>query len=621
MASVNGLNGPSPHSSLPPKAGASASTGRAEHGRLSDSAVLTGAFALALAILVAVAVISYRNIARAHEESRLVAHTHKVLFQIEEVLSVLKDAETGQRGYIITGEDRFLTPYRNAIGQIADELISLRRLIRDNPRQAARASELEALVATRLALVDSGIEARKRGIEYGIAHARSGEGEAKMDEVRKLVAAMKTEELDLLVQRESDALGSAEATLRAIVAGNFISLAIIVAAFLLLRRENRRRGEAERSARQYASEVETLYDLAPCGYHSLDVDGRFVRINRTELEWLGYSREEVLGRLKFSDLLAPESVARFRETFPRFKEAGRIDGVEFDLVRKDGSRLPVALSAAAVYDGSGNYLMSRSTMFDITERRRAEASTLALNAQLQVRAAELEAANKELESFSYSVSHDLRTPLRAIDGYSRMLQEDHDGKLDDEGRRLLGVIRESSQRMGQLIDDLLAFSRLGRKALTAVEIDMRRMAEEVLKEVVPAAGTPAVKLGALPPAFGDPALVRQVWANLLSNAVKFSGKREAPRVEASGRGDGAHNVYCVKDNGAGFDMRYYGKLFGVFQRLHHVGEYPGTGVGLAIVQRVVARHGGCAWAEGKVGEGAAFYFSLPKVDRVDKEPM
>jgi signal transduction histidine kinase len=249
----------------------------------------------------------------------------------------------------------------------------------------------------------------------------------------------------------------------------------------------------------------------------------------------------------------------------------------------------------------------------LSERRQAEEMIAALNQRLQTRAQQLEAANKELESFSYSVSHDLRSPLRAIDGFARILTEDHGGKLDDEGRRLLGIVRDNSQKMGRLIDDLLAFSRLGRKPLANTLIDMKRLVEEVLEELeTPDPKSRELVVGKLPPVQGDAVLVKQVWANLLANAVKFSGKRERPRIQVSGEENGAEIVYCVKDNGAGFDMRYYDKLFGVFQRLHGAAEFPGTGVGLAIVQRVINRHGGRAWAEGKVNEGAAFYFSMPR---------
>jgi len=241
-----------------------------------------------------------------------------------------------------------------------------------------------------------------------------------------------------------------------------------------------------------------------------------------------------------------------------------------------------------------------------------------LNADLERRVAErtaqIEAANKELEGFSYSVSHDLRSPLRAVDGYSQILEEDYAGKLDDEGRRLLGVIRDSSQKMGTLIDDLLAFSKLGRKPISAAEINMNALVQEVVEELQSISGDVArhCVIEPLPAAWCDRALLHQVWVNLLSNAFKFAGKREQPVVKVSGHNDGTENVYSVSDNGAGFDMKYYNKLFGVFQRLHSADEFPGIGVGLAIVQRVVTRHGGRVWAEGKVNEGATFYFKLPQ---------
>ena len=242
---------------------------------------------------------------------------------------------------------------------------------------------------------------------------------------------------------------------------------------------------------------------------------------------------------------------------------------------------------------------------------REKAHGTELEARVRERTAELEATNRELESFSYSVSHDLRAPLRAVDGYARMLEEDHAARLDDEGRRLLAVVRGASMRMGLLIDDLLAFARLGRQAPQRRPLDMTALAREVAAELN-GAGLARIDLPALPQASADPALLRQVWTNLLGNALKYSGKRKDARVEIGGREADAENHYWVRDNGVGFDMRYADKLFGVFQRLHRVEEFPGTGVGLAIVQRVVTRHGGRVWAESRLGEGACFYFSLPR---------
>ncbi len=268
------------------------------------------------------------------------------------------------------------------------------------------------------------------------------------------------------------------------------------------------------------------------------------------------------------------------------------------------------------------HALNRSLKLEILTRKALEDTNAALNKELKRNIEKLEESNRELESFSYSVSHDLRAPLRAIDGFARMLEEDVADQLDDEARRKLDVIRNNTRNMGRLIDELLEFSRLGRKELRFGRLDMAALARAAFDSIVGDDGVAQPKfhleLAGLPDAYGDITLIKQVWINLLSNAVKFSAKREQAQICISADEVAAEEgmlSYTVRDNGAGFDMRYYNKLFGVFQRLHRVSEFEGTGVGLAIVHRIITRHGGRIWAEAVVGEGAVFHFTLPRDTR------
>lgn len=264
----------------------------------------------------------------------------------------------------------------------------------------------------------------------------------------------------------------------------------------------------------------------------------------------------------------------------------------------------------------GDLMVALDRAFELMQTQREAIQRLNTDLERRVteRTTQLETSVKELENFTYIVSHDLRTPLRAIDGFSLILVEDYGAKLDDEAQRLIDTVRNNAKKMGQLIDDLLIFSRLGRNPVSATEVDMEALARSALAEIpLPETEKKSlIEIHSMPKAWSDPNTIKQVWINLLSNAIKFSSKRKQPLIEISGYEENAECIYSVSDNGTGFDMKYYNKLFGVFQRLHGVEEFPGTGVGLAIVRRIVSRHGGRVWAKGRVDEGATFYFSLPK---------
>ncbi len=366
--------------------------------------------------------------------------------------------------------------------------------------------------------------------------------------------------------------------------------------------------ELERRVAERTAQLQAVADTANDGIISADERGRIVYFNRGAERMFGYPAEKTLGR-PLTILMPARLHDAHSAGFQRFLATGeaRVVGktVELTGISKDGKEFPVELSLANWTTAQGMFFTA--ILRDITARKQAEEALKNINEQVKT-------ANKELEGFSYSVSHDLRAPLRAVTGFAKLLLEDHAGELDEEARRKIGIIQDEAQRMGVLIDDLLAFSRLGRKAMQVGDIDMTELARTTFAGLNGQEGGPMAEfhLGALPRGKGDRVLLGQVWANLLANALKFSSKREKPLIEVSAISDEKEDVYFVRDNGAGFDPRYQSKLFGVFQRLHDASEFPGTGVGLALVQRIVVRHGGRVWADGKLNEGATFYFTLPK---------
>jgi PAS domain S-box-containing protein len=378
---------------------------------------------------------------------------------------------------------------------------------------------------------------------------------------------------------------------------------------------------------------------------TISPEGKIMDVNESTESITGRSRKELIGSNFSNYFTEPEKAD---EVYKLVFEKGVVRDYPLSLRNVSGKVTEVLYNASLYKNEAGEVQGVFAAARDITELRRIEKELKTAHDELELRVKErtkelqianealqseiterkevekliehrtklLEMTNKELESFSYSVSHDLRAPLRAIDGYSRMILRDQKDQLNDDAARKFDLIRSNTQMMGKLIDDLLSFSRLGRLEINMSKLDMEGLLNDVRMElqVINPDRRIDLNIKVIPPGFGDRTLIKQVYSNLLSNAVKYTKNKDEANIETGGYKEGNENIYYIKDNGVGFDMEYYDKLFGVFQRLHNADDYEGTGVGLAIVQRIIHRHGGRVWAESKVEEGATFYFSLPAKD-------
>ncbi len=450
-------------------------------------------FVLASLIVVLMLALSYLSALRLREsEVFWVEHGYQIIAELEASYVTLKDAESGQRTYLLTGNENFLNPLKTSADKFRAQLDRLKSLTADNPRQHARMEKLEKLGIERINILQTQVRLKQeRGAEVASQDILKESGIRKMAEIYSLVDEISREEESLLTQRRAHSAASARNAMWSLAALGAAVMATLAMAYTFISREIIGRRRTEEELRRLNEELE-------------------------------------------------DRVAR--------------------------------------------------------------------------RTAEIEASNKELEAFSYSVSHDLRAPLRHVASFANLLQEHAAASLDKTGENYLRRIVEAANGMGRLIDGLLIFSRLGRVEMSREPVNLKQLTEEALQELQPEIEGREIdwRIGELPVVEGNREMLRTVVVNLLSNAIKFTRPRRPAQIEVGCRGAREGEAVCfVRDNGVGFDMRYAGKLFGVFQRLHRARDFEGTGIGLANVQRIILRHWGRVWAEGEVGRGATFYFSLP----------
>lgn len=558
---------------------------------------MTG-FAVTALVLIILSIFSYSSTQNLIHTASLQSHATLVMNNAERLIKSIVDLETGQRGYVITGNEEFLEPYHESSQKLDSYLTALDSLTSTDTNQQARIDTLRNMVNGQREWTKNIISVRQQSFDEARALVVGGEGKRRTDAIREIVKRIQNAEMIDLNRGKIVSDQGLKEYQYSFIALSVIVLIIVTYLFYTLNITLRSRNEVENELSRVARDTKDLYDHAPIGYHSLDENGLIVDINQTELNWLGYTADEVINKLNFKDLLTDKSKQTFKSSFQEFLETGTARDIEFDLIRKNGETFPIILNSTAIRTEEGVYVKSRSTVMDNTERKKAQNRVMDLN--------------QELEGFTYSVSHDLRAPLRSIIGYANILKEEYYDKMDEEARRITEVIIRNTARMGQLIDDLLDFSRLGRKSVSLSTINMKDTVENIVREQSAELKERklAIKIHDLHPAQGDLAMIRQVWINLISNALKYSSKKEISKIEIGSYKEGVKKIYYVSDNGAGFDMKYSDKLFGVFQRLHKMNEFEGTGVGLALVKTIVKRHGGEVWAEGKLNEGAKFYFSL-----------
>jgi len=575
--------------------------------RLFSRVVLLFASGLLLFIVALLAWFDFENSSAA---AGWVEHTYQVLNAAEVLQTALRDAEVDQRNYLLTGNEQYIAPYRGAVAAESAAMKSLRAITADNVAQQRRVASVEQLAGDRLARLEYGISIRRdQGLDAAVAAVAPGQGVRLTNSLSATLSAIEAEEHRLLTARTQTVAAQAARTRAALAGGTALLISLLILAGFVIENDVAKLQASSKTLRRQADLLEKA--LEPI--FTWKLGGPIEYWNRGAQELYGFNATAAVGH-RSHDLLHTRHPLGTAAIEKLLLENGRWQGELTQVV--NGREIVVESLMTLVTESDGRKTILEANR-DITEEKRAQQEIHRLNRELEQRVkdrtAQLEASNKELEAFAYAVSHDLRAPLRGINGWSLALAEDYGHLLDETARQYLDRVRSETQRMGRLIDDLLKLSRLTRVALQHESVDLTSLARSIagrLREEVPGRRMEfVVEDGLLTE--GDGHLLEIVLANLLANSVKFTSPRDLARIEFGRTNRDGKPAFYVRDNGVGFDMAHAEMLFGAFQRMHRQSEFPGNGIGLATAQRVVRRHGGTIWAEAKPDQGATFYFTIP----------
>ena len=628
---------------------------------------------MALALLILNATTSYRNTLKLVENERWVSHTHQVLTELEATLSTLKDAETGQRGYLLTGEERYLEPYHSAIARINKQVVELQQLTADNNRQQKRIGDLKIAIDSKLAELQETINLRRQqNLEAALREVKSGRGKQIMGDIRQQIAAMTAEETQLLQQRARESQASANLTILTFTLAALVNFLLMVLVYYLVKRDRVLRDDAEIKQNQLLEQLE--HD-----HHSLELtkerfrraildaplpimlhaeNGEVLQINSAWTELSGYEHSEIPTIEDWTEKAYHSRKSIVQADIDRLHQLNaRISEGEYMIATASGATRVWDFYSAPLGKLSDGRSLVISTAIDVTARKQAEAEIRMLNATLEgrveLRTNQLQAANEELEAFTYTVAHDLRAPLRGMQGLAEALLEDYRDLLDELGQEYAQQIVNSGQQLEELIQDLLAYSRLSRTDLSLQVLDLESAVAEAIAMVQADAKSRHAQISVrspLPAVIAHRVTLVQVIANLLTNAIKFvegappqvqiwaeeieqpqEGETESNTVGEFTRatvGQWEHSQLLmtssllpvciirlwVEDNGIGIAPEHQKRIFRVFERLHGIEAYPGTGIGLAIVKKGVDRMGGQVGVESQLGQGSRFWIQLRKHD-------